>query len=411
MWPGNGKHGERRSSKMESRRKFLCQVVGGAGLAGVAGPLCRARSYAQADVRVDVPEQIKAFCIDFNWVHLERQPGMPASAEIPTVFAPPGHWADASPEDHVRWYEALGANVIQTFVVSCNGYAWYQGGFVPPQPGLKHDFLTEAVRLGHQKKMLVMGYFCVGANSKWGHDHPDLSYGTPSTLHIPFTDEYLDYLSRSMADAMRKTGMDGTMIDWVWNPSKELRQKGWLAAEKKLFMQLTGKRFPESGQPSQEDTLQYERRAIDRCWARIRDTRDRTNPKCILWLSVSGMDDPTIADSKLLRECDWVMNESPDRKLFLAGKRMVGKQTRMIQNVVGWAEHNAKEFLSDPQNRGLDLYGFAEPRDNSLPLPVAEYLGKRVEAFTGKDRLSANDRNIAALARFYRGLSLDEVRP
>jgi hypothetical protein len=127
---------------------------------------------------------------------------------------------------------------------------------------LKHDFLTEVVRLGHQKKRLVMGYFCVGANTQWGRDHPDLSYGTPSTLHIPFTGEYLDYLSRSMADAMKRTGMDGIMSDWVWNP-----------------------------------------------------------------------------------------------------------------------------------------------------VPVAEYLGKRVEAFTGKDRVSANDRNIAAWARFYRGFPLHAVLP
>jgi hypothetical protein len=203
--------------------------------------------------------------------------------------------------------------------------------------------------------------------------------------------------------------MDGTMIDWVWNPEKTLREKGWLASEKKLFTQLTGKPFPARGEPSKEDLLDYERRAIDRCWARIRDTRNHTNPNFILWLSVGNMDDPTIANSKLLAECDWVMNENPDPKLYLLGKRMVGKQTRMIQNVVGWAQHNAKEFLSDPRNRHLDLYGFAEPRDSSLPLPVAEYLGKRVEDFTGKDRLSANDRNIAALARFYRGLSLDFV--
>ena len=121
------------------------------------------------------------------------------------------------------------------------------------------------------------------------------------------------------------------------------------------------------------------------------------------------MSDPTIADSKLLKECDWAMNESPDPKLLEAGKRMVGKQTRMIQNLVGWARHNAKEFLSDPKNRDLDLYGFAEPRDNSLPLPIAEYLSKPVEAFSGKDRISANDRNIAALARFYKGLPLDVV--
>ncbi|MBZ5562484.1 MAG: hypothetical protein LAP13_08685 [Acidobacteriia bacterium] len=394
---------------MESRRSFLWRVLASACLAGVGAPLQAGLSHASDLVKVEVPKRIKSFCIDFNWVHLVHHLGTLNTAEPSTVFAPPGHWADASPEEHVRWYEALGANVIQTFAVSCNGYAWYQDGFIPPQPGLKHDFLTEVVRLGHQKKMLVMGYFCVGANSKWGRDHPDLSYGTPTTPHIPFTDEYLDYLSRSIADAMTKSGIDGTMIDWVWNPTSRLRQEGWLAAEKRLFTQLTGERFPVSGQPRKDDLLQYERGAIARCWARIRETRDRTNPQCILWLSANNLDDPTIADSRLLKECDWVMNESPVRKLLLEGKRMAGKQTRMIQNVVGWAEHNAKEFLSDPQNRDLDLYGFAEPLDNSLPLPVAKYLATPVEAFRGKDRLSANDRNIAALARFYRGMPMDAV--
>ena len=83
------------------------------------------------------PAPINAFCIDFNW-----------GPKGINGFAGPGVWADASPEQHVRWYEGLGANVIQTFAVSCNGYAWYKGGIVPPQPGLKHDFLTEVVRLG-----------------------------------------------------------------------------------------------------------------------------------------------------------------------------------------------------------------------------------------------------------------------
>ncbi len=68
-----------------------------------------------------------------------------------------------------------GANVIQPFAVSCNSYAWYNGGFVPPQPGLKYDFLNEGVELGQKKGMLVMGYFCIGANSKWGKKHLDAS--------------------------------------------------------------------------------------------------------------------------------------------------------------------------------------------------------------------------------------------
>jgi hypothetical protein len=393
---------------MVSRREFLWRAAA-AGVAGSVGWFSSAAWPVGAGTKAVVPKQIKAFCIDFNWAHLERRIRTAGGSEPLTGFAPAGHWADASPEEHVRWYEGLGANTIQTFAVSCNGYAWYKGGVVPPQPGLKHDFLSEVVNLGHKKGMLVMGYFCAGANSKWGRDHPDLSYGTPTTPHIPFTDQYLDYLCRSIADAIKKTGMDGTMIDWLWNPSDKLRESRWLPAEKRLYTQLVGLPFPASGEPSKEDKLEYQRRAIDRCWGHIRETRDKTNPHCVLWLSVSNMNHPTIADSRLLRECDWVMNESPDPKLYEVGKRMVGNETRMIQNLVGWAGHNAKEFLSNPKNRGLDFYGFAEPRDNSFPLPIAEYLSKPVEAFSGKGTFSANDRNIAALARFYRGLSMEAV--
>ena len=366
-------------------------------LAG-AGALSLWRRDARAAVAA--PKQIKAFCIDFNWHHA-RGKG--------SVFAKPGHWADASPEEHVNWYHDLGANTIQTFCVSCNGYAWYKGGFVPEQPGLKHDFLTEMVRLGHKKDMLVTGYFCAGANSKWGHDHPALSYGAPSTLHIPFTDPYLDYLCRSMEDAIRRTGLDGYMVDWLWNPNPELRKNGWIDAEKKLFSQLLAKRFPASGTPSPEDLLAYERKAIERCWTRIRETRDRTRRDCILWLSVSNLTDPTIAGSLPLRETDWVLNEAPNPEYYERGRKMAGAHTRVLQNLVGWVQHDAKQYLADPRNRDRDFYGFAEPRDNSLPLPVADYLAKPVEAFNGKDSIDVNDRNIAALARFYRGMPLDRV--
>src|ERR1035438_5364977 len=41
---------------------------------------------------------------------------------------------------HVAWYEGIGANTIQFFCVPTTGSAWTQGGPVPPQPGLKHDF-------------------------------------------------------------------------------------------------------------------------------------------------------------------------------------------------------------------------------------------------------------------------------
>jgi hypothetical protein len=375
------------------RRKFL------KGLAATASFPFASNLRAFSDSARDspaVPAQIKAFCLDFNWF------SDPVNKE--SRFAPPGHFAQADPEEHVRWYSNLGANVIQTFAVSCNGYAWYRNGFVPPEPGLKYDFLPEVVRLGHKKEMLVMGYFCVGSNSKWGLDHPDLSYGAPSIFHIPFTDAYLDYLDHSMEDAIRKTGMDGYMIDWVWNPQSKLRADGWLPAEKDLYQQLTGKPFPATGRPDAESTLAYERKAIDRCWERIKEARNRANPRCIIWLSCYDFSNPTVTNSRMLKEVDWSMNESPDPKLYRLGRQMAGPNTRMIQNVVGWLEHNAEEFLSDPANRSLDLYGFATPRDNSLLPSVKEYLTKPMACFSGTDKASVNDRNIAALARFYRGL-------
>jgi Hypothetical glycosyl hydrolase 6 len=356
-----------------------------------------ATNAARIEPRFAVPRQIKAFCVDFNWLHGK--------------FAPPGHWAGASPQAHVDWYRALRANVIQTFAVSCNGYAWYQGGRVPSQPGLKHNFLPEVVELAHKNGMLAMGYFCAGANSKWGADHPDLSYDTPSTMHIPFTEQYLDYLADSVADAVKKTGMDGTMIDWLWNPADSLRARGWLPAERKLYTRLTGRIFPRSGAPTADEKLDYERRALARCWSRIKAARDGANPDCILWLSVSDLSKLEIRDAPLLQQVDWLMNESPNPELYEMGRRMAGGKTRMIQNEVGWLTHDARRFLSDPQNRKVDLYGFAEPGENSLPLPVDDYLRKPIDDFKGKDHRSANNYNIAALARFYRGIAMNSVLP
>jgi hypothetical protein len=61
-----------------------------------------------------INEPIKAYNIDYNW-----GPGGKHG------FAKPGLWADANPVELVEWYETLGCNVIHSFGVSCNGYAWY----------------------------------------------------------------------------------------------------------------------------------------------------------------------------------------------------------------------------------------------------------------------------------------------
>jgi hypothetical protein len=181
-----------------------------------------------------VPKDIKAYCLDFNW-----GPGGPNG------FAQPGLWADADPAQHIAWYRAMGVNVIQTFCVSCNGYAWYKNGVAPEQPGLQQDFLPEVVKHAHGEGMLALGYFCAGANTRWGQTRPELSYGFPSEPHIPYTDEYLAYLDAVIRDAIGKTGIDGFMLDWLRMPTSRTSNGGrWLDCEKKLYAQLMGEPFP-----------------------------------------------------------------------------------------------------------------------------------------------------------------------
>jgi hypothetical protein len=87
------------------------------------------------------------------------------------------------------------------------------------------------------------------------------------------------------------------------------------------------------------------------------------------------------------------------------------KETRMIQNLSGWANHDAKAYLSDPKYSNFDMCAFAEPRTNGLLPPVAEYLSKPVDSFKHdeKDRIATNDYNIAVIARFFRGLPMSTV--
>ena len=71
-------------------------------------------------------------------------------------------------------------NVIQTFCVSCDGYAWYRGSQpAPTEPGLKHDFLREITALAHKDHMRVMGYFCVGANGSGPRNTPTKATALP----------------------------------------------------------------------------------------------------------------------------------------------------------------------------------------------------------------------------------------
>jgi hypothetical protein len=337
-------------------------------------------------------DEIKAYCIDFNW-----------GEGGPNGFARPGLWADADPAKHVAWYKTLGANVLQTFCVSCNGYAWYKNGVVPEQPGLKHDFLPEVVRLAHKEKIRVMGYFCIGANTRWGKDHPDLSYGIPSSPHIPYTREYLDYLSAAISDVVRKTGIDGFMIDWIWQPDRASTGGKWLECEKKLYKELTEKPFPGEEKLTQDEEVAYSRKAIERCWGVIHKAAKDANPACIIWLSSHSPTHPHVIDSRMYQELDWLMNEGGDLERVKAVKNMIGKQTRLITCLANWNGQDPTAIVPAALKEGVGLYGFTKPEADSL-VPLEPCLTQPVRTLQG------DAKNIGALARAFLGVPLDSVK-
>ena len=258
--------------------------------------------------------------------------------------------------------------------------------------------------------MRVMGYFCVAANTRWAKEHPNLSYGIPSDYHLPLSDAYLDYLGVAVEDALRRTDMDGFMVDWLWNPKDEVRaaqSKGhWIDCDKQLFETLVGKPFPADGRPAAADRQAYEHKAIERCWRRIHDTAKRVKPGCVIWISCYDVLDPTIQGSVALKEADWFMDESgnPEKMRNIAAQ--LGPQTQQLLCVVGWGEgHNARKILADPSNAGYGIYGFMAPGPDSLPLPIARCLAQPSDRFRG------NERNVAVLARFFTGRPFDYVAP
>jgi hypothetical protein len=341
-------------------------------------------------------ESIRAYNIDFNW----GEGGL-------NGFAKPGLWADANPTDHVNWYAALGCNVIQSFAVSCNGYAWYKNGIIPEQPGLKYDFLTEEVKLAHKKNIKIFGYFCAGSNTKWGLEHPDLSYGIPSRPHIPYTTQYLDYLCASIEDAIRKTDMDGIFIDWLWNPGATMEPYPplkWMDCEQIMFKELMDQVFPGKNKITPEIELQFRRKAIDRCWKRIRETAKKTKPNCIIWLTSCQLTSKDIEGSVMLKEVDWVLNEAGDISTTSSVHNMLGKHTRLVTCLANWNKQDPAKVIPAAIKEKVGLYGFTKPVSGSMMPPVDYYLSKSI------DSLKADERNIGALARAYNNLPLDYVK-
>jgi len=343
-----------------------------------------------------LPETIKSYCIDFNW-----------GEGGPKGFAAFGLWADADPLEHIKWYEALGCNVVQTFAVSSNGRAWYKNSLVPEQPGLKHDFLTEMVRLGHQRNMKVFGYFCAGSNTQWAQEHPELSYGAPSLPHIPYSTQYLDYFCASIKDALQKTKMDGFMIDWLWNPGTTMEPYPplrWIPCEREMFAELMGSPFPGTENITPQLEQEFRRKAIARCWRRIHDTAKETNPNCLIWVTCCQVTSQDLVGSSIFKEADIMMNEEGDISHVEGIRSIVGEHTRLLTCLANWNKKDPADIIPQAVKANIGLYGYTKPQANSLPPPVSYYLSKPVDQFKG------DDRNIAYFARIYNGLPLDYVK-
>lgn len=342
-------------------------------------------------------EVIKAYDIDFNW-----------GEGGPNGFAKPGLWAEADPVKHVDWYYEMGCNTIQSFAVSCNGYAWYKNGFVPEQPGLKHNFLPEMVKYAHSKGMRVLGYFCAGSNTKWGLEHPELSYGIPSAPHIPYTAQYLDYLCRSIEDALVKTGMDRFMVDWVWNPGTTMEPYPplkWLGCEQVMYNELMGRPFPGKENITPQMEQDFRRKAINRCWERIYKTAKKVKPDCIVWITCCQLTSKDIEGSPMLQQADWILNEAGDVETTALSRKLVGKQTRLITCLASWNRQDPVKVTQDALKNNIGLYGFTKPIDSLGNIkPVGYYLSHPI------DSLNGDEKNIAVLARMFNGLKMNYVK-
>lgn len=354
-----------------------------------------ALSMASFDMSLKGEEPIKAYCIDYNWG--------PGGAH---GFAAPGLWADADPEEHVNWYAAMGCNVIQSFGVSCNGYAWYKNGIIPEQPGLKYDFLTEQVKFAHKKNIKVMAYFCVSANNKWEEDYPDQCYQMDGQ-QIPLTTFYLDYLCASISDVIKKTGVDGIMLDWFYNPGggwDPLPPLRWMACEQDMYEELMQQPFPGKDKMTPDIELEFRRKSIERAWCRIRDTAKDADPECIIWLTAYEVNSKEYQGTSLLREVDWIMNESGDEERTNNMRTLTGNHAKLISCLANWNGQDPKVIVPSAIKQKIGLYGFTKPVLGNIMYPIDYYLSKSLDHYKG------DELNIAVLARYYNGLPFDYVK-
>ena len=360
----------------------LTKKMAAVGLAVLALTSCNTdKQQKQSD------QPIQAFCIDFNW-----------SGKGYADLSLPGDYANANPKTHLKWYKDHGVNTIQSFCVSHNGYAWYNSDIAPKVPGLKSNFLKELVDMGHKEGLKVMGYFSPGTNVRWLEEHPDEVYDNHSMFHIVYTSEYLKYLGDVIYEAVKKTNIDGFMIDALFTaPRDSSEAMKWMPCEQQIYAELFNEPFPGKENITYETEIEYKRRSTERCWDTIYKSAKKANPNCIIWLTCHELTHPQIRpNSRIFKQADWLMSENSDAKYLKMVQNAIGPNTLLIQCISGWADHDAKSLMNQRDGIKRGWYGFAWP-DSSTTLPYT------VESAKDNDRFKQNAINIEEMTKFYKG--------
>jgi hypothetical protein len=345
----------------------------------------------QANDKITDDEPMRTFTLDFAW-------------------AKPGQFADADPKEHIKWYADLGCNTLTIVSMGLSGYAWYKNGVVPEQPGLKCDFMTEMVKLGHQKKMKVFGYVCPGINLRWQKEHPDLCYQKGKEQLIPYTQTYLNDLCTYIEDAIKKTDMDGLMVDWFHNPGggkNPLPPLQWLPCEQEMYQELMDEPFPGKEKMTPEIELVYRRKAIERAWQRMKTTAKRVKPNCIIWLSSYEINSEEYKETSLLKEIDMLQSEFGDPQGIQKIRNLLSPETKLVMctaNIKG--KEQLLKIISGAEEQKFGINDFAQPHVNSLRYPISFYLSKPIDDFKDKD---SGDLHIAILARVFNRLPLNYI--
>ena len=215
-------------------------------------------------------------------------------------------------------------------------------------------------------------------------------------MHIPFTKEYIEYLTACIKDALTKTKIDGFMLDWFFCPPVYLGEKErirWLDCEKQMYAELFGRPFPGKDKIGVKEELEFQRRALNRCWDCVHKAAKSVKPDCVIWLSCFNLRHPQAAGSRMFQELDWLMNENPNPASLAAVRKEMGPNTKIVQCLCGWGDlHDPRKVVGRPEYDNVGFYGFAEA-DVATTLPRQDIVG--------------NVRNIKILRDVYHGKTLD----